>query len=75
MNTNTAITLIEDRKNSITPKEPTLERLIAMITAAKIRIPAQIGMAGTQYARYAAQATSSAPVTHTVTIQYSHRDR
>ncbi len=48
MNTNTAITLIEDRKNSITPKEPTLERLIAMISAANSRIPAQIGTAGTQ---------------------------
>ena len=48
MNTNTAITLIEDRKNSITPKEPTLARLIAMISAANSRIPAQIGTPGSQ---------------------------
>ena len=48
MKAKTAITLIEDRKNSTTPKEPTLPRLIAMITAANRRIPAQMGIAGTQ---------------------------
>src|SRR5699024_12377558 len=75
MNTKTAITLIEDRRNSTTPKEPTLARLITMISAAKSRIPAQMGIDGTQYARYAAQATSSAPVTQTVTNQHSQRAR
>src|SRR5699024_12668061 len=75
MNTKTAITLIEDRRNSTTPKEPTLARLITMISAAKSRIPAQMGIDGTQYARNAAQATSSAPVTQTVTHQYSQRER
>src|SRR5699024_12483029 len=75
MNTKTAITLIEDRRNSTTPKEPTLARLITMISAAKSRIPAQMAIDGTQYARYAAQATSSAPVTQTVTNQYSQRER
>ena len=48
MNTKTAMTLIEDRKNSTMPKEPTLARLMQMITAAKSRIPAQIGISGTQ---------------------------
>src|SRR5699024_12543819 len=67
MNTKTAITVIEERKNSTTPKEPTLARLIAMITAAKSRLPAQKASARTQYTRSPSQATRTTPQTQTQT--------
>src|SRR5699024_12420050 len=75
MNTNTAITLIEDRKNSITPKDPTLARLMPTISAANSRMPAQLGSQGAQQPRQAAQATSLAPVTQPGATQYRHRER
>src|SRR5690625_1754030 len=48
MDTKNADTLIEDRKSSITPKDPTLREEMAHIIAAISRMPAQMGIEGAQ---------------------------
>ena len=69
----TAITLMEERKNSRAPKDLTLTRFRIRIRMPEAVTVTHSGIAGNQYEKYLPTATSSAPVSGTVVAQYAQR--